>query len=99
MIHMTRTASIAPGKAPAAHSFAQKVASHWKTEWDRTIEVRRPIGGNTSRIAWVSQYKDLAEYETFMVKSLADPKYMDLLVTAGDLFIPGSINDEIWRAA
>jgi len=99
MIHMTRTASIAPGKAPAAHAFAQKVASHWKTEWDRTIEVRRPIGGNPSRIAWVSQYKDLAEYETFMVKSLADPKYMDLLVTAGDLFIPGSINDEIWRAA
>jgi len=29
---------------------------------------------------------------------LADPKYMDLLVTASDLFIPGSINDEIWKA-
>ena len=98
MIYVTRTGSIAPGKAPAAHAFAQKVATHWKTEWDRTLEIRRPIGGNPNRIAWVGQYKDLAEYEAVSVKSLADPKFMDLLVTASDLFIPGSINDEIWKA-
>jgi hypothetical protein len=98
MIYVTRTGSIAPGKALAAHEFAQKAASHWKTQWDRTLEIRRPIGGNPNRIAWVAQYKDLAEYEAATVKALSDPKYMDLLVTAGELFIPGSINDEIWKA-
>jgi hypothetical protein len=99
MVYVTRTGSIAPGKTSAANAFAQKVAIHWKTEWDRTLEIRRPIGGNPNRIAWVGQYKDLAEYEAVTVKSLADPKFMDLLVTASDLFIPGSINDEIWKAA
>jgi hypothetical protein len=98
MIYVTRTGSIAPGRAPAAHAFAQTVAKHWKTEWDRTLEIRRPIGGNPNRIAWVGQYKDLAEYEAVTVKSSTDSKYMDLLVTASDLFIPGSINDEIWKA-
>jgi len=98
MIYMTRTGAIAPGKSAAAHAFAQKVATYWKTEWDRTLDIRRPIGGNPNRIAWVGQYKDLADFETATVKSLADPKYMDLLVTASDLFIPGSINDEIWKA-
>src|SRR5512140_968164 len=74
MIYMTRTGSIAPGKAPAAHAFAQKVATYWKTEWDRTLDIRRPIGGNPNRIAWVGQYKDLADYEAATVKSSADPK-------------------------
>jgi hypothetical protein len=59
--------------------------------------VRRPVGGNPNRIAWVAQYKDLADFDAATVKSLADPKYIDLLVTAGDLFIPGSIHDDIWR--
>ena len=45
-----------------------------------------PIGGNPNRIAWVGQYKDLADDEAATVKSLADPEDMDLLVTASDLF-------------
>ena len=77
MIYMTRTGAIAPGKSAAAHAFAQKVATYWKTEWDRTLDIRRPIGGNPNRIAWVGQYKDLADFETATVKSLADPKYME----------------------
>jgi hypothetical protein len=77
--------------------FAQKASNYWKTEWDRNLEVRRPVGGNPNRIAWVAQYKDLADFDAATVKSLADPKYIDLLVTAGDLFIPGSIHDDIWR--
>jgi hypothetical protein len=97
MIFVTRTGSIAPGKGVAAFAFAQKASNYWKTEWDRNLEVRRPVGGNPNRIAWVAQYKDLADFDAATVKSLADPKYIDLLVTAGDLFIPGSIHDDIWR--
>jgi hypothetical protein len=97
MIYVTRTGSIMPGKGVAAHAFAQKAANHWKTEWDRTLEVRRPVGGNPNRIAWVAQYKDLADFDAVSLKSMADTKYLDLLVAAGDLFIPGSIHDDIWR--
>ena len=50
MIYMTRTGAIAPGKSAAAHAFAQKVATYWKTEWDRTLDIRRPIGGNFNLI-------------------------------------------------
>ena len=97
MIYVTRTGSIAPGKSPAAWAFAQKAAEHWKTAWDRTLDLRRPVGGNPNRIAWVAQYKDLADFEAVTLKASADPKYIELLVTAGELFIPGSIHDDIWR--
>jgi hypothetical protein len=99
MIYVTRTASIAPGKGVAAFTFAQKASDYWRTTWDRNLEVRRPIGGNPNRIAWVGQYKDLAEFEAVTTKSLADPKYLELLVSAGELFIAGSIHDDIWRTA
>ena len=51
--------------------------------------------GNANRIAWVAQYKDLAEYDAVVLKSMADSKYLELLSAASDLFMPGSIYDDI----
>ena len=98
MISFVRTGAIAPGKAAAAFAFAQKIVAYWRSNYDREIEILRPVAGNPNRVSFVGRYKDLAEFDAVATKSLADPKYLELLLTGADLFIAGSINDEIWRS-
>lgn len=99
MISFVRTGAIAPGKGAAAFAFAQKIVTHWKPNFNRDIELMRPIGGNPNRIAFVSRYENLTEFETTLTKSMADKGYMELLASAADLWIAGSLNDEVWRSA
>ena len=99
MISFVRTGAIAPGTAAAAFAFAQKVVEYWRQNYDREIELLRPLGGNPNRIAFAARYKDLAEYEAVSVKSLADKNYMELVSAGADLWIAGSLRDEIWRTA
>jgi hypothetical protein len=98
MITFVRTGAIAPGKAPGAIAFAQKIVAYWKANYDQEIEIHRPVAGNPSRISFVGRYKDLADFDAAATRSMADPKYMELVATAADLFIAGSIHDEIWRS-
>jgi hypothetical protein len=98
MITFVRTGAIAPGKGVAAFAFSQKVVAYWRDHYDREIDVLRPVAGNPNRISFVGRYKDLAEFDAFATKSLADATYMQLLVGGADLFIAGSIQDEIWRS-
>ena len=51
MITFVRTGAIAPGKAPGAIAFAQKIVAYWKDNYDREIEILRPVAGNPNRIA------------------------------------------------
>ncbi len=99
MITFVRTGAIAPGKGAAAFAFAQKIVDYWRSNYDREIEILRPIGGNPNRIAFVSRYRDLAEFDAASTKSLADAKYLELVGAGADLFIAGSLHDEIWRRA
>jgi hypothetical protein len=99
MITFTRTAAIAPGKAAAAAAFAQKVVDFYTSNYDIRVDVLRPIGGNPNRIAWRVRYDDLAALEANQLRSQADAKYMELIGTGADLFIAGSVHDELWRSA
>jgi hypothetical protein len=99
MIYFARTGAVAPGKGLPAFAFAQKIVEYWKTNYDRELELRRPIGGNPNRIAFVGRYQDLAEFDAVSQKSMADKKYLELLSTGGELWIAGSLQDEIWRSA
>ncbi len=99
MIAFVRTASIAPGKTGSAMAFAHDVAAYIKKAHDVQLEVLRPIGGNPSRVAWSSRYKDLAAMEAFNTKLFADKAYWELVGKSSDCFIAGSINDVIWTTA
>nr|HET7857682.1 hypothetical protein [Caldimonas sp.] len=99
MITFTRIGVIAPGKAAAVAAFNQKVVDFYRTQYDVKVEVQRPVAGNPSRIAWVVRYPALAALEAVLAKSQADPKYLELIATATDLFIAGTTHDEIWRSA
>jgi len=98
MITFVRTCAIAPGKGAAALAFAGRIVAHWRDSYDREIEVLRPVAGNPGRLTFVGRYTDLAEFDASALRSMTDAKYQELLAGGADLFIAGSVHDEIWRS-
>lgn len=98
MITFYRSACIAPGKVQAARKFATEISSYIKAKTGVEVGAGVPIGGNPNRIGWSSSYESLAAYEATMAKLLADRKYMGMVARSADLWLPGSVHDEIWRS-
>jgi hypothetical protein len=97
MITFYRIGAIAPGKNADMMAFAKEIAGYFKATYGVELEVRMPIGGNPMRIGWASRYKDLAALDATTMKMLGDKKYMEMTAKGTDLFIPGSLQDSIWR--
>ncbi len=97
MISITRTASIAPGKAVEAIAYGHEIAKYIKAKHNITFEVLTPIGGNPARIAWNARMANLAEWESVTGKLMADKKYMEIVSKHSALFLPGSVCDHLWR--
>jgi hypothetical protein len=97
MIRFVRTASIAPGKLGDALAFAKQISEHVHKATGVKLEVMMPVGGNPQRIAWRAEYESLGAMETAQLKTLADPKYQELVARGSSNFIAGSVNDSIWR--
>lgn len=98
MITFIRTSSIAPGKNVEAMAFAHQVIKLIKDKFGIIVHVSMPIGGNPHRIAWVSTYADLGEFEAAMGKLIPDADYQKLLAANAHMFLPGSAHDELWRS-
>ena len=97
MIYVSRTATIAPGKLPAATVFAREVAGYIKTATGVEVKIGMPIGGNPHRISWFSQHESLAAYEATTSKILSDAKYLEIIGKAAEYFVAGSLHDDIHR--
>jgi hypothetical protein len=97
MIHFTRTSSIAPGKLAPALAFAREMTDYLQTAYGSDIQILMPVGGNPHRISWRGSYADLAALEQFQARTMADAKYLAILAKGADVFIAGSVSDEIWR--
>ena len=97
MIAFNRVASIAPGKTGHAVVFAHEIAAYMKSAYGVELEVMMPVGGKTQRIAWSTRYQDLAALDAVGGKILGDKKYWDIVNKSSDYFLPGSINDSMWR--
>ena len=97
MIRFVRTASIAPGKFGDAITFAKQVSAFIEKKAGIPLEVMLPVAANPHRIAWRSEYPNLAIMEEANSKLMGDPKYLELLSKGKDLFIAGSLNDALWR--
>jgi len=98
MLTWTRTANIAHGKLGPALAWAHEAATYAKGKTGIDIKVELAWSGNPHRIRWVGQTEGFAVFEQAMNKALADPKYVDLLAKAGDLFV-GFDLDEFWMTA
>jgi len=97
MIGFYRIASIAPGKLPHALAFAREIAAHIKDKHGVELSIAMPIGGNPFRIGWSTRYESLAVMEEKQGAMMGDPRYVELVVQGAELFIAGSVHDEVWK--
>lgn len=97
MIRFVRTASIAPGKVSDAFAFAKQVSEYVGKQYGLKVEVMVPVAGNPFRIAWRAEYSNLGAMDEVQGKLMADAKYQEIVAKGGPHFIPGSVNDAIWR--
>lgn len=97
MVHITRSAAIAPGKAGEAIAFGHKMVKHFKEKHGKDVDLLMPIGGNPNRLAFHSRYESVAGWEEMVSKLFGDSVYMELIAKNSTTFLPGSVNDEIWR--
>lgn len=99
MIHVHRTASVAPGRMAQAQAHALEVSQYVKQRHGVTVSVSFPVGGNPNRVRWSLEMASLAAYEAWTAQTRADADYWAVLAKGSDLYIAGSIFDEIWRSA
>jgi ribosomal protein L1 len=97
MILVQRSASVAPGMFSAAMAFATEASAQVKATAGVDVKIAIPVGGNASRIAWIANYENLAQYEAAGLKLLGDQKYQELIKKAAGIFVPDTLRDEIWR--
>jgi len=99
MILAIRQVSIMPGKAVAARAFAAEVTEYIRGAHKLEYDIVRPVGGNPMRIAWVGRYKDLAAYEDAVNKLTADKRFAELSAKTADIWVPGTMQDELWQGS
>ena len=97
MIQFYRSASVLPGKMADAIAHAKAIANHLETSHGYKVEVCVPFGGKIGRIQWRTENRDLAELEARMNKMSADAKMAEFGKKASEIFLPGTVEDAIWR--
>lgn len=97
MIAFHREASIASGKIPGAVAFAHEISAYLKNAHGIDVSVAMPVGGNPHRVGWFSRYENLGAMEAKQAAYMSDPKFMEMIAKSADLFISGSVRDDIWK--
>ena len=97
MILSIRQVQVMPGKMGAARAFAAEITEYVKGAHKMDFEIVRPVGGCPQRVAWVGRYKDLAAYEEAMNKLGGDKRFVELSTKTADVWVPGTMQDEIWQ--
>ncbi len=98
MINWSRTSCFPSKNMGAALAWAREVAAYVTNKTGVELKVEIAASGNPYRLRWISQAESLAALEQATKKVMSDPKYMELLAKAADLFIPGATIDEYWSS-
>lgn len=97
MIQFFRTALVQPGKMPDALAHAKAIANHLESNHGYKVEVSVPFGGKVGRVQWRTEHQSVAELEVRLTKMSGDPKMAEFGKKSPELFLPGSVEDSIWR--
>jgi hypothetical protein len=98
MITAVRSARIRLGKAQEAIAFAKDVCSIAKDIAGLQLRAMMQVGGQLGVVCWVSETKNLGEYEEVMAKLVTDPRWQKLHQSVPDLFADGELSDQLWRS-
>ena len=98
MVTTIRSAKIQSGKFIEAIQWAVKVAMLINRKLNSHTKVARNVGGLFSEVHWLTEFENLAEYETFRDKLEADGEYQAMFKEAisQDLFVAESVMDQMY---
>jgi len=77
---------------PQSVAFAKEIAAYVKNTYKVDIKV---YANSKGVLFWIVDYKNYAEYDKVRSKVVSDKKYWGIISTAKDLFIEGSLCDEM----
>ncbi len=97
MMTMIRSLVTMPGKAFEYLNVATEMVSVVKRVTGVEAKLAMAVGGDPSTIGYIGQWGSLADYETAMVKLMADSDYRALIKKGEHLIVPGSVRDSLWR--
>ena len=97
MIVFQRRANIASGKMMEAMQWAHKITGLFKEITGTELEVMVPVGGNPFQVVWRAHYDSMADLEAAMAKTVSNEKYIMEITSAADLFMAGSVRDDMWQ--
>ncbi|GHN02724.1 hypothetical protein WSM22_42130 [Cytophagales bacterium WSM2-2] len=98
MITIIRTANIQAEKYVEALEWAIKLSMLISSKFSVSSRVARNIGGNITEIHWLTDFKSIADFESFRNKVETDREYRDLIQQAitHNLLIGESLVDRIY---
>jgi hypothetical protein len=91
-----RSMTIMPGKTSAVLAWAREHHGILSKQHAREPKVMLGVGGEAGRIAWILEFDSLAHYEQVRGKALGDKGYLASIDNANGLFVPGSMDDDLW---
>lgn len=77
---------------PQSVAFAKEIAAYVKKTYKVDIKA---YANSKGVLFWIVDYKDYAEYDKVRSKVGSDKKYWEIISTAKDLFVEGSLCDEM----
>jgi hypothetical protein len=92
MVRLIRSMESKIDVFPQSVAFAKEIAAYVKKAYKVDIKV---YANSKGVLFWIADYKDYAEYDNVRSKVVSDKKYWEIISTAKDLFIEGSLCDEI----
>lgn len=95
-IRLIRTAVAGTGNAQEIAAFATKVCDYLG-KMGVTVTWGMEVGGTFGKVYWFQDVPDLATYDANNLRLMSDAGYNELIATARDLFIAGSVEDRLVR--
>jgi hypothetical protein len=92
MVRFIRCAEPRFEKLPQCIAYAKKISAYIKKA--HRIEAK-VFANSRGVIYWIVDYKNYADLEKSMKKVNSDKKYWQMVSTAKDIFLQGTLSDEI----
>lgn len=92
MVRFIRCAEPRFEKLPQCIAYAKKISAYIKKAHGIEVKV---FANSEGVIYWIVDYKDYADFEKTMKKVNSDKKYWQMVGTAKDNFLQGTLSDEI----
>jgi hypothetical protein len=92
MVRLIRSAEAKIGMFPQSVAFAKKIAAYVKKAYKVDIKV---YANSKGVLFWIVDYKDYSDYDRARAMLASDKKYWQIVSTAKNLFVEGSLCDEL----